>query len=76
VEAVVLETVSREELDLAVGALEKLAEQAHEMDQQWQTVEAPAVVLCRSIDHRSVVGQTDRWNRQTATAGLMFPKDG
>ena len=36
VEAVVLETVSREELDLAVGALEKLAERAHEMDQQWQ----------------------------------------
>lgn len=36
VEAVVLETVSREELDLAVGALEKLAERAHEIDRQWQ----------------------------------------
>ena len=35
-ESVVLETVSREELDLAVGALEKLAERAQEMDRQWQ----------------------------------------
>jgi DNA invertase Pin-like site-specific DNA recombinase len=36
VEALVLETVSREELHLAVGALEKLAERAYEMDQQWK----------------------------------------
>lgn len=36
VESVVLETVSREELDLAVGAMEKLAERAREMDRQWQ----------------------------------------
>jgi len=36
VESVLLETVSREELDLAVGALEKLAERAQEMDRQWK----------------------------------------
>ena len=36
VESVVLETVSREELGLAVGALEKLAERTQEMVRQWQ----------------------------------------
>lgn len=36
VEEVVLESLSREELHLAVGALEKLAERAREIDQQWQ----------------------------------------
>ncbi len=36
VESVVLETVSREELDLAASALEKLGERAQEMDRQWR----------------------------------------
>jgi DNA invertase Pin-like site-specific DNA recombinase len=36
IERVVLESVSREELELAVGALEKLAERSRELDRQWQ----------------------------------------
>lgn len=36
VEKVLLETLTREELDLALGALEKLAERAHELDRQWE----------------------------------------
>lgn len=36
VESVLLESVSREELDLAVGALEKLAERAQDLVRQWQ----------------------------------------
>lgn len=35
VEQVVLEALSREELELAVGALEKFAERARELDRQW-----------------------------------------
>ena len=36
VEEVVLEALSREQLDLAVEALEKLAERAREIDRQWE----------------------------------------
>jgi len=36
VERVVLEALSREELDLAVRATEKVAEQARELDEQWR----------------------------------------
>lgn len=36
IERVVLETLSAEELRLAVGAMEKLAERRNELDQQWQ----------------------------------------
>ena len=35
-EEVVLEAVSREELELAVGALEKFTERARELDRQWK----------------------------------------
>ena len=36
VEEVVLEAVSREELELAVGALEKFTQRARELDRQWK----------------------------------------
>ncbi len=36
IEEVILETLSREELELAVGALKKLSERAKELDRQWQ----------------------------------------